>query len=31
MRDSKQPAGPAFQVSTTAFTAFIDYAKTTEA
>ncbi|MFG2719776.1 DUF397 domain-containing protein [Streptomyces sp. NPDC048416] len=29
VRDSKQSAGPAFQVSTTAFHAFIDFAKNT--
>ncbi|MFD7164788.1 DUF397 domain-containing protein [Streptomyces violascens] len=27
VRDSKQPAGPAFQVSTEAFNAFVDFAK----
>ncbi|MFI6056409.1 DUF397 domain-containing protein [Streptomyces violascens] len=29
VRDSKRPAGPAFQVSTTAFRAFVDFAKNT--
>ncbi|MFD9567061.1 DUF397 domain-containing protein [Streptomyces sp. NPDC059994] len=29
VRDSKQPAGPAFQISPTAFTTFIGFAKDT--